>query len=389
MFNIYLNKNVVKEYKSSSPFIYNNEVNSFAGEIKSGSIAKVYTYDHNFVGLGFFNADSKIMVRLLTDKDIVINRSFWLERLALAISHRENLNLTASNALRLVFGEADLLPGLVVDKYADILVCQFTSLGMYNLREEICSCLVELLHPQGIYYRNDTSVNAKEGIPLTKGFLYNEFPTQVLVEENGLKFYVDVENGQKTGYFLDQKFNRDNLKYYVKGKVVLDCFSHTGGFALNAAKNGAKEVMAVDISELAVNTILANAKLNDFTNIKACCCDVFDYLREEEIKDKYDVIVLDPPAFTKAKETVKKAYKGYKDINLQALKALKKGGYLVTFSCSQHMTLDLFLAMLKDAVSDSKRICQMVDFRIQAPDHPTLLNGLELYLKCVILRVLD
>lgn len=386
MLEVYLNKDVFKLFNPTNPFIYNNEINHFKGDIVSGCIAKVLNYDGNFIGYGFFNSASKIMIRILTNKDEVIDEEFFRKRIELAISHRRNL--TFDNTFRLIFSEADLLPGLVVDKYADILVCQFTSLGMFKLKDMIVNILIKLLKPKGIYMRNDSSINLKEGIPLEKGFLYNEFPTKVLVKENNLFFYVDVENGQKTGYFLDQKLNRDNLKYYVKDKVVLDCFSHTGAFSLNASKHQAKKVVAVDISKLAVETILNNAKLNNFNNIEAICMDVFDYLRSD-IKDIYDVIILDPPAFTKSKENVRKAYKGYKEINLQALKVLKKGGYLITFSCSYNMTLDLFLEMLRDAVKDSKRLCQMVDFKIQAPDHPTLLDGMELYLKCVILRVLD
>ena len=386
MLEIYLNKGVFKSFSPTNPFIYNNEINRFKGEIVSGCIAKVHSYDGNFIGYGFFNSASKIMIRILTNKEEDIDEEFFRKRIELAISHRQSL--AYDNTSRLIFSEADLLPGLVVDKYADILVCQFSSLGMFRLKDMIVNILIKLLNPKGIYMRNDSSINLKEGIPLEKGFLYNEFPTKVLVKENDLLFYVDVENGQKTGYFLDQKLNRDNLKYYVKDKVVLDCFSHTGAFSLNACKHQAKKVVAVDISKLAVETILNNAKLNNFNNIEAICMDVFDYLRSD-IKDIYDVIILDPPAFTKSKENVKKAYKGYKEINLQALKVLKKGGYLITFSCSYNMTLDLFLEMLRDAVKDSKRLCQMVDFKIQAPDHPTLLDGMELYLKCVILRVLD
>lgn len=386
MLEIYLNKGVFKSFSPTNPFIYNNEINRFKGEIVSGCIAKVHSYDGDFIGYGFFNSASKIMIRILTNKEEDIDEEFFRKRIELAISHRQNLSY--DNTSRLIFSEADLLPGLVVDKYADILVCQFSSLGMFRLKDMIVNILIKLLNPKGIYMRNDSSINLKEGIPLEKGFLYNEFPTKVLVKENDLLFYVDVENGQKTGYFLDQKLNRDNLKYYVKDKVVLDCFSHTGAFSLNACKHQAKKVVAVDISKLAVETILNNAKLNNFNNIEAIFMDVFDYLRSD-IKDIYDVIILDPPAFTKSKENVKKAYKGYKEINLQALKVLKKGGYLITFSCSYNMTLDLFLEMLRDAVKDSKRLCQMVDFKIQAPDHPTLLDGMELYLKCVILRVLD
>lgn len=387
MFSVYLTKEASLKRDTFIPFIYNNEVTSFKGEIKSGEVCEIRSNEDKFLGQGFFNSQSKIMIRVLTLKDETIDYDFFKNRIQMALTHRANLAF--DNTSRLIFSEADLLPGLVVDKYADILVCQFTSLGMYNRRELIKDILVELVRPRGIYLRDDININLKEGIPLEKGYLYNEFPTKVLVKENDILFYVDVENGQKTGYFLDQKLNRDYLKYFVKDKAVLDCFSHTGGFALNAAKNGAKEVLALDISSLACETILENAKLNNFSNIKSKCVDVFNYLHEEDIKDKFDVIILDPPAFTKNKETVKKAYRGYKDINLAALKALKKGGYLFTFSCSQHMNLNLFLEMLNDAIKDSKRICQMIDFRIQSPDHVTLLNGLELYLKCVVLRVLE
>jgi 23S rRNA (cytosine1962-C5)-methyltransferase len=250
--------------------------------------------------------------------------------------------------------------------------------------------LIEVLNPKGIYERSDSPVRVKEGLDEFKGVLYGEFDTMVTVKENGILMRVDVENGQKTGYFLDQKLNRDYLKYYVKDKVVLDCFSHTGGFALHAAKYGALRVDACDISKKAVDDIMYNASLNGFNQINGICVDVFDYLRSDDIKDKYDVIVLDPPAFTKSKDTVKKAYKGYKEINLQALKNIKNGGYLLTFSCSQHMTPVLFIQMLNEAILDCKRRVQMLDFKIQSPDHPALLSGNEqLYLKCVVLRVLD
>ncbi len=385
MFEVYLSNKAKFSKDNFVPFIYNNEISSFAGSIVSGEVCKIYSYNKEFLGLGFFNSQSKIMIRVLSLVDEDIDYNFFKRRISLALKHRENLNF---NCMRLVFGEADYLPGLVVDKYNDILVCQFSSLGMYKIKDTIRDILVELLKPRGIYYRNDTSINEKEGIPLEKGYLYGEFDTLVLVEENDLKFYVDVKNGQKTGYFLDQKLNRDYLKHYVKDKVVLDCFSHTGGFALNALKNGAKEVTALDISSFACETIMNNAKLNGFSNINTICLDVFKYLHQDNIKDKYDIIILDPPAFTKSRDKVKNAYRGYKDINLAALKAIKKGGYLFTFSCSGHMTIDLFLEMLQEAIKDSKRMCQMVDFRIQSPDHLTLFQGLELYLKCVVIRVI-
>ena len=320
-------------------------------------------------------------------EDDVIDYNFYKRRIEDAYNHRKTLGF--ENCYRLIFAEADYLPGLIVDKYSDVLSVQFLSYGMNKIKDDIVKILVDLIKPVGIYERSDSLVRVKEGLEEFKGVLYGEFDPMVIVKENGILMRVDVENGQKTGYFLDQKLNRDYLKYYVKDKVVLDCFSHTGGFALHAAKYGAKLVDACDISQKAVDDIMYNAGLNNFKQINGVCVDVFDYLRND-IKDKYDVIVLDPPAFTKDKSTVKKAYRGYKEINLQAMKNIKSGGYLLTFSCSQHMTPVLFMEMLNEAIFDSKRRVQMLDFKIQSPDHPALLSSNEqLYLKCVVLRVLD
>jgi len=389
MLEIILNKNEEAEKINGFPWIYNNEIYSFNGEIVNGSVVKVLTFNHDFVCYGFLNTSSKIMVRILSrDENEVINYAFFQKRIRYALSHRENLSFKETNCMRLIFAEADQLPGLIVDKYADYLVCSFLSLGMDLIKNDIVDILVKELNPKGIYERSDSPVRIKEGLEEKKGFLYNNFNPRIEVLENGIRFIVDVEDGQKTGYFLDQKLNRDMMKYYAKDKAVLDCFSNVGGFALHAAKYGAKEVLATDISEKACKDIIENARLNDFNQIKAKCCDVFDLLRSEEIKDKYDIIVLDPPAFTKDKQTVNKAYRGYKEINLQAMKNIKKGGYLFTFSCSQHMTPDLFLQMVTDAANDSKRFVQFIDFKIQSPDHPALLNSNEqLYLKCVVLRI--
>ena len=388
MLNVILNKGEEKEKLEGFPWIYNNEVNSFLGSIKNGEVVKVLTFYHKFVCYGFLNTTSKIMVRILSyNEDDVIDKEFFKKRIEYAISLRSNL-FEDSNCARLIFSEADFLPGLIVDKYNDILSVQFLSLGMDMMKNDIVDILVKTLNPRGIYERSDMPVRLKEGLDQIKGPLYNNFDPRVLVMENGIKFYVDVENGQKTGYFLDQKLNRDNVKYYVKGKNVLDAFSNVGGFALNSCKYGALHVDACDISQRACDEIMLNAKLNNFTNLSTKCCDVFELLRNNELKDKYDVIILDPPAFTKTKDTIKKAYKGYKEINLQALKLIKSGGYLLTYSCSQNMTPDLFLQMLKEAAVDSKRSVQFIDFRIQSIDHPALLSGEEqLYLKCVVLRV--
>jgi len=373
---------------AGDPWIFSNEVKNFEGEFKSGEVCEVYTSNNLFLCKGFFNAASKIMVRVLSmNKDEIINKEFFEKRISYAISMRKDLGLMEST--RLVFSEADELPGLIVDKYGDYLSVQFLSLGMDKIKEDIVNILVELISPSGIYERSDVPVRRKEGLELKKGFLYGgPFDTKIVMVENDIKIRVDIENGQKTGYFLDQKLNRDNVKLYSKGKNVLDCFSHTGGFALNASKAGALSVTALDISKKAVEDIDYNAKINGFSNIKTVCVDVFDYLRDETNKNKFDTIILDPPAFTKSKETVKHAYKGYKEINLQAIKMIKTGGYLLTFSCSQHMTPELFFNMLNEAVVDSGRTAQMLEFKIQSPDHPTLLaTNSSLYLKCVILRI--
>ena len=273
------------------------------------------------------------------------------------------------------------------DRYLSV---QFLSLGMDMHKQMIVHALVKIFSPKGIMERSDSAVRKKEGLEEYKGMIYHApFQPKVVIEENGVRLMVDLENGQKTGYFLDQKWNRAALKYYVKDRIVLDCFSHTGSFAMHALKYGAKKSVAVDISQKACDDILTNANLNHFTNIEVVCEDVFDFLRDSKNQNQFDVIILDPPAFTKSKDTVKKAYSGYKEINLSALKAIKSGGILFTFSCSNHMTPALFLQMLEEASLDAKRIVQMLDFRIQSPDHPVRIDSEEsLYLKCVILRVL-
>ena len=385
MLKIYLRKNEEIEKLNGYPWIFSNEIDRFEGEFESGKVCEVYTSLNEFLCYGFFNSSSKIMVRILSfDKNEKIDKEFFKRRIEYAIEHRKNLGWSAT---RLVFSEADFLPGLVVDKYGDYLSVQFMSLGMDMIKKDIVDILVELTGCKGIYERSDMPTREKEGLEETKGFLYGKFDPRVLVEEDGIKFYVDIENGQKTGYFLDQKLNRDILRLYAKDKVVLDAFSNVGGFALHACKYGAKHVDACDISERACNEIMINAKLNGYNQLEAKCVDVFDYLHLD-IKDKYDLIILDPPAFSKNKDSIKKAYRGYKEINMQAMKIIKTGGYLLTFSCSQHMTPDLFMQMINEAALDAKRTVQFLDFRIQAPDHPALLQSEEqLYLKCMILRI--
>ena len=388
MLIVYLNKNEEKEKLEGYPWIFNNEVNHFDGEIKSGDVCEVKTLDNRFVAYGWLNTSSKIMVRILSlNKEDKIDEEFYRRRIIDAVEHRKNIGFY--DTCRLIFSEADFLPGLVVDKYGDYLCIQISSLGIEMIKDMIIKLLVEIVNPKGIYERSDSPSRLKEGLELSTGIIYGDFNPKVMATENGVKFYVDMENGQKTGYFLDQKMNREMVKFYSKDRVVLDCFSNVGGFALQAAKNGAKHVIATDISGLACEEIMNNAKLNGFTNIEAVKCDVFNFLRDKENYNKFDTIILDPPAFTKDKDSVKNATKGYKEINLQAMKMIKRGGYLLTFSCSQHMKPDMFLSMLEEAAKDSKRTIQFVDFRVQAMDHLMLLSGDEkLYLKCVVLRVL-
>lgn len=386
MLNVILNKKEEDNILNGYPWVFNNEIINFEGKIENGRVCKVLSFEHKFVCYGFLNTNSKIMVRVLSlDENEIIDKEFFKKRIAYAIEHR---NILGFNASRLVFSEADFLPGLVVDKYGDYLSVQFMSLGMDMIKKDIVDILVELTNCKGIYERSDMPVREKEGLEQVKGFLYNEFDPRVEIEEDGIHFIVDMENGQKTGYFLDQKLNRDILRLYAKDQVVLDAFSNVGGFALHACKYGALHVDACDISKRACDEIMNNAKMNGFNQLEAKCVDVFDYLHSSEIVDKYSVIILDPPAFSKNKESLKKAYRGYKEINMQAMKIIKSGGYLLTFSCSQHMTPNLFMQMINEAACDAKRTVQFLDFRIQAPDHPALLQSEEqLYLKCLILRI--
>lgn len=388
MYILTLKKGEEKRILAGHPWVYANEVAKIEGHDKQGSIAKVVGYDGRFIGYGYINHQSKIIVRLLTRDETPIDYNFFYNRIKQANDYR--INLGYSNNYRVVFGESDLLPGLIIDKYGDYLSVQFLALGMEVRKEMIVDILVDIFKPKGIYERSDVSVRTKEGLKETKGLLYGEVPDTVIIEENGIKLEIDIINGQKTGYFLDQKENRDNLKHYVNGKTVLDCFCNVGGFSLCAAKYGATSVTAVDISFDALNTVKKNALLNGFDNITTVQADVFEELRKyKNERKKFDVIILDPPAFTKSKDTVKQAYHGYRDINILALKQLNKGGFLITCSCSQHLTLNLFLDMLKESVSASGVDARLVELRTQGKDHATLIGTDEaLYLKVAVLHVL-
>lgn len=387
MYTVTLKRNEEKKVLNGYPWIFANEVQKIEGKDKQGSVAEVKASDGRYVGKGFINHHSKIIVRILTTKSEEINKDFFEERIKIADEGRRELGY--NDNYRVVFGESDNLPGLIVDKYGDKLSVQFLSLGMEVVKNDIVDILVKRFAPSTIYERSDVAIREKEGLPLKKGVIYGKDETQSVIVENGLKLIVDLENGQKTGYFLDQKENRDDLKFYVKDKTVLDCFCNEGGFSLCAKKYGAKEVTAIDISKTAIELVEKNAKLNDLEIITRVA-DVFEALREyRKSGEKFGVIVLDPPAFTKTADTVKAGYKGYKDINANALKLVEKGGYLVTCSCSQHLTLPLFLQMIKESVFESGVRAKLVELRTQGKDHAVCIGYDEsLYLKVAVIKVL-
>lgn len=387
MYTVTLKRNEEKKVLNGYPWIFANEVQKIEGKDKQGSVAEIKAFDGRYVGKGFINHHSKIIVRILTTKSEEINKDFFAEKIKIADEGRRELGY--NDNYRVVFGESDNLPGLIVDKYGDKLSVQFLSLGMEVIKNDIVDILVKRFAPSAIYERSDVAIREKEGLPLKKGVIYGKAETQSVIVENGLKLIVDLENGQKTGYFLDQKENRDDLKFYVKEKTVLDCFCNEGGFSLCAKKYGAKEVTAIDISKTAIELVEKNAKLNDL-EIKTRVADVFEALREyRKSGEKFGVIVLDPPAFTKTADTVKAGYKGYKDINANALKLVEKGGYLVTCSCSQHLTLPLFLQMIKESVFESGVRAKLVELRTQGKDHAVCIGYDEsLYLKVAVIKVL-
>ena len=387
MYTVTLKRNEEKKVLNGYPWIFANEVQKIEGKDKQGSVAEVKASDGRYVGKGFINHHSKIIVRILTTKSEEINKDFFAEKIKIADEGRRELGY--NDNYRVVFGESDNLPGLIVDKYGDKLSVQFLSLGMEVIKNDIVDILVKRFAPSAIYERSDVAIREKEGLPLKKGVIYGKDETQSVIVENGLKLIVDLENGQKTGYFLDQKENRDDLKFYVKDKTVLDCFCNEGGFSLCAKKYGAKEVTAIDISKTAIELVEKNAELNDL-EINTRVADVFEALREyRKSGEKFGVIVLDPPAFTKTADTVKAGYKGYKDINANALKLVEKGGYLVTCSCSQHLTLPLFLQMIKESVFESGVRAKLVELRTQGKDHAVCIGYDEsLYLKVAVIKVL-
>ena len=387
-YTVFLKRNEEKRLLAGHSWVFANEVSGIDGKAKNGSLATVRSFDGRFIGRGYINHASKILVRIFIRDDKTTDEGdFYYNRILECWEQRKALGY--ENCCRVVFGEADNLPALIVDKYGDILVVQCLSLGIHQRKKTIVDSLVRIFNPKGILERSDVSVRQKEGLPLEKGVLYGEVPDEVIIEENGLKMSVDVKNGQKTGYFLDQKENRFALRRYAKDGVVLDCFCNSGGFSLNAALT-AKAVTSIDVSELALSNVKRNAELNGLTNITTVQADVFNFLREEKAKGaKYDLIVLDPPAFCKTANDVKDAYRGYKDINLTAMKLVKNGGFLATCSCSHYMTFPLFEKMLAESAKECGKRVRVLEMKTQAPDHPTLLNEEETqYLKFFVLQVL-
>lgn len=385
-YKIYLKKNEEKRILGGHSWVYANEVAKIEGKDKNGSLAEVYSIDGRFIGKGYINHASKILVRIFIRGNQTDDEQFYLDSIKKANDYRVKLGY--KNSYRMVFAESDNLPALIIDKYGDILVIQCLSLGIDLRKKMICGCLVKLFNPRGIYERSDVSVRKKEGLTEVKQVLYGEVPDYQEIEENGIKMLVDVKNGQKTGYFLDQKENRFAVRKYCTGEV-LDCFCNSGGFSLNAA-TVAQSVTACDISELALKNVWDNATLNGFKNITTLQGDVFEVLRNfKREKRQFDTVILDPPAFCKTADEVKDAYRGYKDINLTAMKIVKSGGFLITCSCSHYMTASLFEKMLIESAKESGRIIRSVEIKTQAPDHPSLLCAEETqYLKFFVLQVI-
>lgn len=381
-------KNKEERVEYGHPWIFRSDIESIYGDYTPGDVIDIFSSKKRFLGRGYYNPASQISIRMLTRKDEKIDRDFLYGRIKAAWDYR--LKVADPDSCRVVFAESDFLPALIVDKFADVLVVQTLALGIDRYKDDIVEILKDLIKPRGIYERNDVSVRELEGMKQQKGFISGPFETNVEMIENGIRFLVDVENGQKTGYFLDQKENRAALKPFVKGGRVLDCFSHTGSFALHAAHYGAREVVGVDISDHAVSCAAGNARLNNLDGIASFReANVFDLLRTlSDQGEQYDTIILDPPAFTKSKSAVEGAVRGYKEINLRAMKMIREGGFLVTCSCSQHVDNGLFMDIIYNAARDTGKTLRLVEFRTQAKDHPILLAAAETqYIKCVILQV--
>jgi len=389
MIKVYLKKKISRRIENGHLWVFTNEVNKIEGNPNGGEIAEVHTHDKTFVGKGYINPKSQILVRLLTrDKSELIDDQFFLNHIVSAWEYRKKIGYTDN--CRLVFGEADQLPGLVIDKFNDYFVIQTLALGIDQWKPSIVKALEKIFQPKGIYERNDVPVRELEGLEQIKGFLSEPFDTNIIIRENGLRFYVDIENGQKTGYFLDQQDNRREIRHIVKDANVLGAFAYTGTFEIHAAHYGAKSVLGLDISEQAVRSANKNAALNNLEKIVHFeQANAFDVLKKwSKEKKLYDVVMLDPPAFTKSREKIQKAITGYKEINLRGMKLLKKGGFLVTSSCTNLVQPNLFLEIIQMAAKDARKKIRQVSFRSQSPDHPIVWNMENTnYLKFLIAEV--
>ncbi|MBO5274362.1 MAG: class I SAM-dependent rRNA methyltransferase [Clostridia bacterium] len=387
---MYLKKNEDKRIRQGHSWVYANEVARIEGKGKNGELATVYDNAGTFIGKGYINHLSKILVRIfIRDEDTTPDLDFFINRIKTAYDYR--LKLGYSDSCRVVFAEADDLPALIVDKYHDLLSVQILSLGMEKNKDLIVEALRAVFNPRGIYERSDAAVREKEGLPQIKGKIFGDFDPRVEIEENGLRMMADLANGQKTGYFLDQKENRLAIRRYAKDADVLDCFCNVGGFSINAAAGGAKTVIALDISERALADVRENAALNGFGSVvNTVCGDVFELLRTYKREGTtFDTVILDPPAFCKSAADVKDAYRGYKDINILGMKLVRPGGFLVTASCSHYMTAPFFEKMLREAAIASGRRVRTVEVKSQSPDHPALLCAEETtYLKFYVLQII-
>ena len=391
-----LKKGEGRTIKAGGMWIFDNEIDTIMGSFENGDIVIVHDIDGYPMGRGFINVNSKIRIRLMTRHvDQEINEEFLRMRVQRAWDYRKTTVDTSS--CRMIFGEADFLPGFVVDKYEDVLVVQCLALGMEQFKRKIVDLLKEVLAADGIcirgvYERSDANERKKEGLPKVKDFIGEAFDTNIEIVENGVHYMVDVVNGQKTGFFLDQKYNRLAMQRICKGKKVLDCFTHMGTFALNAGIAGASDVIGLDISEYAIEQANANARLNGLSDtVHFRCANVLDELPKlAAAGETYDVVILDPPAFTKSREATKNAIKGYREINMKGLKLVKDGGYLATCSCSHFMTQELLAKTIREAARSAHKRLRQVEFRTQAPDHPILWAADEsYYLKFYIFQVVE
>lgn len=391
-----LKKGEGRTLKAGGMWVYDNEIDSIMGSFDNGDVVEVRDFDGYGMGCGYINTKSKITVRMLSrKKDTLIDEAFMEQRVRDAWNYRKETIDTSS--CRVIFGEADFLPGIVVDKFSDVLVVESLALGIDRWKLTIVNALKKVMAEDGItirgvYERSDAKVRLQEGMERSKGFIGEPFDTKVEIVENGVKYIVDVEDGQKTGFFLDQKNNRAAIHRICKGKKVLDCFTHTGSFALNAGIAGASDVLGVDASQLAVDQATENAKLNGLEGtVRFLCADVFELLPELEAKgESYNVVILDPPAFTKSRNSVKNAVKGYREINVRGLKLVRNGGYLVTCSCSHFMEPDLFAKTIREAATGAHKRLRQVEFRTQACDHPILWAADQsYYLKFYIFQVVE